>query len=65
MPWNHGQPWEGDAANSQHILARGETHLPYAKPQFGTDVEVRRMLTALPLLARCYFFCFWLFFGME
>lgn len=36
VPWNHGQPWEGDAANYLHILARGRTHLPFAKPLFGT-----------------------------
>lgn len=36
VPWNHGQPYEGEAANSQHILARGATHLPYAQPHFGT-----------------------------
>ena len=38
VPWNHGQPWEGPAANYMHILARGATHLPYATPQFGTPV---------------------------
>lgn len=36
VPWNHGQPWEGEYANSLHILARGHTHLPYAQPKFGT-----------------------------
>lgn len=36
VPWNHGAPYEGDAANYQHILARGTTHLPYAQPRFGT-----------------------------
>jgi phytanoyl-CoA hydroxylase len=36
VPWNHGETWEGDAANYLHILARGETHLPYAQPLFGT-----------------------------
>jgi len=34
VPWNHGQPFEGEAANYLHILARGATHLPFAKPQF-------------------------------
>jgi len=38
VPWNHGQPWEGPAANYQHILARGATHLPCAQPKFGTPV---------------------------
>jgi ectoine hydroxylase-related dioxygenase (phytanoyl-CoA dioxygenase family) len=36
VPWNHGAPYEGDSANYQHILARGDTHLPYAQPAFGT-----------------------------
>jgi len=36
VPWNHGQPYEGDSANDKHILARGTTHLPYAQPRFGT-----------------------------
>lgn len=36
VPWNHGESYEGDAANHLHILARGATHLPYAQPRFGT-----------------------------
>ena len=40
VPWNHGAPYEGDSANYQHILARGNTHLPFAKPQFGTEVHL-------------------------
>jgi phytanoyl-CoA hydroxylase len=36
VPWNHGQPWDGELANYLHILARGTTHLPYAQPKFGT-----------------------------
>jgi hypothetical protein len=36
VPWNHGAPYEGDAANNLHILARGSTHLPFALPKFGT-----------------------------
>jgi ectoine hydroxylase-related dioxygenase (phytanoyl-CoA dioxygenase family) len=36
VPWNHGMPYEGNSANYLHILARGETHLPYAQPKFGT-----------------------------
>jgi hypothetical protein len=36
VPWNHGIPYDGDAANHEHILARGTTHLPFAKPRFGT-----------------------------
>jgi phytanoyl-CoA hydroxylase len=36
VPWNSGEPYEGDAANYLHILARGDTHLPFAQPRFGT-----------------------------
>lgn len=36
VPWNHGQPYEGESANYQHILARGSTHLPFGQPKFGT-----------------------------
>lgn len=40
VPWNHGEPFEGDCANYLHILARGSTHLPYASPRFGTRVDL-------------------------
>ncbi|MBE0698597.1 MAG: phytanoyl-CoA dioxygenase family protein [Anaerolineaceae bacterium] len=36
VPWNAGDPYEGEAANDLHILARGDTHLPFAQPKFGT-----------------------------
>lgn len=36
VPWNHGQTWEGPAANYMHILGRGQTHLPFAQPKFDT-----------------------------
>ena len=36
VPWNHGMPFEGESANYLHILARGDTHLPFAQPRFGT-----------------------------
>jgi phytanoyl-CoA hydroxylase len=36
VPWNHGIAWEGPSANYLHILGRGQTHLPYAKPKFST-----------------------------
>ena len=36
VPWNHGASFEGDAANYLHILARGATQLPFAKPRFDT-----------------------------
>ncbi len=42
VPWNHGAPYEGTAANYQHILARGSTHLPYAQPRFGTPCAANR-----------------------
>ncbi|GCE12908.1 phytanoyl-CoA dioxygenase family protein [Tengunoibacter tsumagoiensis] len=42
VPWNHGQPYEGEAGNYLHILARGETHLPYAQPLFGTPCAANR-----------------------
>jgi hypothetical protein len=32
--------YEGDSANYLHILARGSTHLPFAKPKFGTEVNL-------------------------
>ncbi len=41
VPWNHGAPFAGDAANELHILARGTTHLPFASPAFGTPVHLR------------------------
>jgi hypothetical protein len=40
VPWNHGAPYEGDCANVHHILARGWTHLPFARPAFGTFVAL-------------------------
>lgn len=36
VPWNHGMPFDGPSANYLHILARGDTHLDYAQPKFGT-----------------------------
>lgn len=40
VPWNIGYIWEGmdkgKDANAYHILARGDSHLPFAKPKFGT-----------------------------
>ncbi len=54
VPWNHGDPYEGDMANYLHILARGTSHLPYAQPAFGTpcaanDPAYRRSLTSGPV----------------
>lgn len=39
VPWNHGADFEGPSANHLHILARGNTHLPYAMPKFGTPCD--------------------------
>lgn len=36
VPWNHGEKWDGPSANYLHILGRGQTHLAYAQPKFGT-----------------------------
>jgi phytanoyl-CoA hydroxylase len=40
VPWNHGAPYQGNSANDLHILARGSTNLAFAKPKFGTPVDV-------------------------
>ena len=42
VPWNHGADFEGSSANYLHILARGNTHLPYAMPRFGTPCDALR-----------------------
>ena len=39
VPWNHGAEFEGTTANNLHILARGNTHLDYALPKFGTPCD--------------------------
>lgn len=36
VPWDDEPLNEGEMGNARHILARGETHLPYAQPKFGT-----------------------------
>lgn len=40
VPWNVGGKWdgmdEGEPANKYHILGRGNTHLPFDTPRFGT-----------------------------
>lgn len=46
VPWNHGQPYEGDSANYLHILARGSTHLPYGQPAFGTPCAANQPAAA-------------------
>jgi phytanoyl-CoA hydroxylase len=34
VPWDDDPLEDGEMANDRHILARGETHLPYARPRF-------------------------------
>jgi phytanoyl-CoA hydroxylase len=34
VPWDDEPLAEGEMGNARHILARGETHLPYALPRF-------------------------------
>lgn len=34
VPWDDEPLAEGEMGNARHILARGETHLPYALPKF-------------------------------
>jgi phytanoyl-CoA hydroxylase len=36
VPWDDEPLEDGEMANDRHILARGSTHLPYARPRFGT-----------------------------
>ena len=38
--WNYGDA--GGPANHFHILARGNTHLPFAQPQYGTPCDALR-----------------------
>jgi hypothetical protein len=33
--WGHGDA-DGTPTNHKHVLARGDTHLPYGQPRFGT-----------------------------
>ena len=35
VPWNHGQPYDGDNPSHLHILARGTTPLPYGHASDG------------------------------
>jgi ectoine hydroxylase-related dioxygenase (phytanoyl-CoA dioxygenase family) len=34
VPWDDEPHVAGEMANDRHLLARGETHLPYARPRF-------------------------------
>lgn len=49
VPWNTNNRWEGmeqgKGANQYHVLARGDSHLQFATPSFGTPcaaLEERR-----------------------
>lgn len=44
VPWNHGEPYDGPSANDRHILARGDTHLPYEQPRFGMPTVLDRRI---------------------
>jgi phytanoyl-CoA hydroxylase len=35
VPWDDEPLPDGEMGNGRHILARGDTHLPYARPRFG------------------------------
>ena len=50
--WNYG-PSDGTGAgtNFKHILARGNTHLPYAQPRFGTACAANTPALRGPALA--------------
>ena len=37
VPWDDEPLAAGEMANDRHILARGETYLPYARPRFSAD----------------------------
>lgn len=45
VPWDHGEAFEGPSANNLHILARGQTHLPFAQPRFGTPCAANQPQT--------------------
>jgi phytanoyl-CoA hydroxylase len=39
VPWDDDPLAPGEMGNARHILARGETHLPHARPRFTTAPE--------------------------
>jgi phytanoyl-CoA hydroxylase len=39
VPWDDEPLAAGEMANERHVLARGETHLPYARPRFAANVN--------------------------
>jgi phytanoyl-CoA hydroxylase len=49
VPWDDDPLPEGDSANGRHVLARGETHLPYAQPRFGTPCAANGYRLSAPV----------------
>ncbi len=41
VPWNSIDGHTDESSNHKNILARGDSHLPYAKPRFGMPVKVQ------------------------
>ena len=48
--WGHGDA-DGTPTNHKHILARGNTHLPYGQPRFGTACAANTAALRGPTLA--------------
>jgi phytanoyl-CoA hydroxylase len=46
VPWDDEPLAKGEMGNGRHILARGSTHLPFARPTFGTPCAAERAETA-------------------
>ncbi len=44
VPWDDEPLAAGEPANDRHILARGETHLPFARPAFAPPCAANRPL---------------------
>jgi phytanoyl-CoA hydroxylase len=42
VPWDDEPLDPGEIGNGRHILARGETHIPFARPRFGTPCAATR-----------------------
>jgi ectoine hydroxylase-related dioxygenase (phytanoyl-CoA dioxygenase family) len=42
VPWDDDPLPAGELGNDRHILARGDSHLPYAQPRFGTPCAANR-----------------------
>ena len=39
VPWNDEPLADGEIGNARHVLARGETHLPYAEPRWAATAS--------------------------